>query len=881
VLLGIVACVVAFSCAKTSDALAAPGVPADPQTLYFEDFQNGAGVTELERYSSSTGASYSADSYWLNQSRCNGFVLSFADPYPGSSYCNTFAANWDTIRGMSNVLGLLNSPQNAATNRAVASYSSGGTDNATPFVPDAPLSPMVEFESTGQLRMPSAGRFVTFSVDAAALNCGNPPRLRFYLRDDAGTRIPASSSAINPCSDPRRRSATVAGRSYLYGSFPANGSVLLMGSSLGIVMVNESPHSNGNDHAFDNIRVLDVTPALDKSFSPAVVDAGQTSTLTFTITNTSELAAKAGWSFTDTLPAGLVVANPSGASTTCTNGIVTAAAGSGSIAVSGDLVADQVSCTVSVTVTSPMAGRYVNGPGNVTTTGLNAPADATVQFLAADLAIVKRALSARPVPGRDLTYEVTVSNLGPGLARDIRVSDSLPDGLSFVSASSGCVFASGMVRCTAASLAAGRSITFEVVTRVARSVTGRIVNTATVESATSDPDPSNNRWTESVPPGPEADLSVAKVPSVDSVAVGGQLFYTLVVRNDGPSDAQDVVVSDVAGGGLTLLSASASQGGSCSVTASRVVCRLGAVAVGGTAQVLVSARVDQAGELVNSATVDSPTPDPDPADDRDTRSVIGVPGPLPQPANLEVVKTANRRAVLGSGTITYTLRVSNTGPGAASGVQVIDTPSLPVRIRSVRSSVGRCTMTVPIRCDLGTLAAGASATIRVVAQPAAPGLLRNSASVTGDLPDPRTDDNIDGTTTKVQGLLKVTKVASSKTVRAGGTISYKIRVTNASTFALSSVRVCDDLPSGLVFASSTPKSKLVRGRRCWTTRALGANRSMTFTLKARVLRGTHGRKVNVATATAPNARGARSRAAAGTAVISVRRVAARGGGVTG
>jgi uncharacterized repeat protein (TIGR01451 family) len=500
----------------------------------------------------------------------------------------------------------------------------------------------------------------------------------------------------------------------------------------------------------------------------------------------------------------------------------------------------------------------------------------------ADLEIVKRALSDRLVPGRPLEYELIVTNHGPSTARDVRMSDPLPRGLSFVSASRGCTFASGTVTCNEASLAVGRSVTYRVLTRVAASVTANsIANTATVEGSTRDPDPGNNRDTERVPSGPEADLSITKIPSVDTVKVGGQLFYTLLIRNDGPSDAQRVVVNDTAGAGLTLLSAQSSQGGSCTVTATRVTCSLGTLAVGGTAQVLVSARADQVGTLTNTATVESPTEDPNRRNNRDERRVPSEPGPLPQPADLEIVKTANRRSILGSGKITYALRVRNLGPGTATDVQVVDTPSQPIRVRSVRPSVGRCTTSVPVRCALGTLASGASATIRIVAQPLAPGTLRNSASVTGNEPDPNPRNNIDGATVRVQGLLKLTKVVSAKTVRAGGTVTYKIKVTNASAFALRSVRVCDDLPSGLVFVSSTPKAKLVKGRHCWTVRALGAKKSKTFTMKVRVLRGAGGRKVNVATATAPNARGARSRAATGTAAIRVLPVAARGGGVTG
>ena len=498
----------------------------------------------------------------------------------------------------------------------------------------------------------------------------------------------------------------------------------------------------------------------------------------------------------------------------------------------------------------------------------------------ADLSIVKRATSDRLVPGKTLTYKLIVTNHGPSTARDIVVTDSLPRGLTFASASRGCTFRDGTVTCTADSLASGATLTFKVVTRVTSSVGDSVTNAATVRSSTRDPDPSNNRDDERVPPGPEADLAITKIPSSDTVTIGDQLFYTLLVRNDGPSDARDVVVTDDAGAGLTLLSGAPSQG-SCTVAATTVTCRLGTLAAGGTAQVLVSARADQAGELDNSATVRSPTDDPNPGNNRDTRRVTGGPPPSIPPADLAIVKTSNRRTVLGRGAITYTLRVTNNGPGVSDGVQVIDTPSLPVKVLSVRTSVGRCVKRVPIRCDLGTMAVGAKATVTVVARPMAPGTLRNSASVTGRAPDPRPGNNIDSTTTKVRGLLKVTKIASATRVRAGGTVRYRIAVTNASAFALRSVHVCDDLPPGLVFVSGHPAPKVSKGRYCWTIAKLGAERSKAFAITVRVLRGAGGRKVNTATATAPNARGARSKAATASAPIQVIAGRTRSGGVTG
>jgi len=68
-----------------------------------------------------------------------------------------------------------------------------------------------------------------------------------------------------------------------------------------------------------------------KSFSPNPVAVGVSSTLSFAVNNPNVIAVDA--SFTDTLPAGLVVAATPGVTNTC-GGTVTAVAGSGSVSFS-------------------------------------------------------------------------------------------------------------------------------------------------------------------------------------------------------------------------------------------------------------------------------------------------------------------------------------------------------------------------------------------------------------------------------------------------------------------------------------------------------------------------------------------------------------------
>jgi CSLREA domain-containing protein/uncharacterized repeat protein (TIGR01451 family) len=132
-------------------------------------------------------------------------------------------------------------------------------------------------------------------------------------------------------------------------------------------------------------------PTVSKSFTPPTIAPGGTSVLTITLSNSNSVPIT-GASFTDSYPANLVnTASPAGA-TTCAGGAVTAAAGGGSVALSGGTVPASGSCTVTVNVTSAMAGNYSNTipPGGVTTAnaGPNAdPAAATLAVAAAMAAV--------------------------------------------------------------------------------------------------------------------------------------------------------------------------------------------------------------------------------------------------------------------------------------------------------------------------------------------------------------------------------------------------------------------------------------------------------------------------------------------------------------
>jgi uncharacterized repeat protein (TIGR01451 family) len=115
----------------------------------------------------------------------------------------------------------------------------------------------------------------------------------------------------------------------------------------------------------------------------------------------------------------------------------------------------------------------------------------------ADVSITKAAIGGPSFPaGGNASYTLTAANAGPSSASNVTVTDTLPPGTTFVSAtpSQGSCSGTTTVTCSLGTLASGGSATIGLVLTTS-STPGTVSNTATVSATETDPNLANNSST--------------------------------------------------------------------------------------------------------------------------------------------------------------------------------------------------------------------------------------------------------------------------------------------------------------------------------------------------------------------------------------------------
>jgi len=361
------------------------------------------------------------------------------------------------------------------------------------------------------------------------------------------------------------------------------------------------------------------------------------------------------------------------------------------------------------------------------------PTNSSSHPAATDLAVSMTDSSDPVLTNSVFTYSLTISNLGSTTALNLHLEDTLPAGTTLASISAGswsCSAQAGVVSCSLPSLTPGSTSNLLIHVNAPASA-GGLQNTATVSSDLLETNSANNTAIEQTTVVvPTTDLSISVSDSADPVPLGLDFTYTIAVTNTGMVSATNVQVADTLPAGTAFVSASGA-GWNCSHNAGVVTCTRGTLAAGPASTIaLVVTAPSSPGTISNTATVSSDTPDSNNANDSATQdTTIIVPT-----ADLGVSISARDTLTLGS-KLTYTITVSNTGGFTATNVELTDTPPAGAALISSNSSQGSCAGSNPVTCNIGSLNALASATVTIVVQPAAEGVVQNAASVTSDLLD--------------------------------------------------------------------------------------------------------------------------------------------------
>ena len=385
--------------------------------------------------------------------------------------------------------------------------------------------------------------------------------------------------------------------------------------------------------------------ALTKADAPDPVVAGTNLTWTMTVTNNGPSTA-ANVVLKDFLPAQVTDVSVTSIGNTCNIGVPgdplqPLICNMGSIA-NGDF--ESATVVAKVNPGTPNGATLFNQASVSSDTpdpdnSNNSKSESTTVSAQADLLVSKTDSPDPVLAGNTLKYEVTITNGGPSNAVSVGLTDTLPptSQVTFVSATivapaaGSCVYnpLPNTVTCSFnGSLAVGPSWKVLIEVTVAPSVPGGTVlnNTATASSSTADPVPGNNtNVAQSTTVNTQADLRVTKDGNFQTSGPAADIVYHITVTNLGSSDALSVAIDD------TLPSTAkkfvfvfvSDPACSYSLATHHVTCAFGTLAAGASRSVDITMNPKgNLGNITNTVTVTSTTPDPNAANNTATKTML-------------------------------------------------------------------------------------------------------------------------------------------------------------------------------------------------------------------------------------------------------------------
>lgn len=508
----------------------------------------------------------------------------------------------------------------------------------------------------------------------------------------------------------------------------------------------------------------------------------------------------------------------------------------------------------------------------------------------ANLSITKTDSSNTYTPGTSIGYTIVVTNNGPDNAEGFRIRDTVPSSVTGLTmscspgsgATCGVDASSGnTVLFRRSALRVGSQITITVSGLIDSGATGNLSNSARIiipsDAPFNDPDKSNNSVTDTDTRLAVSDLAITKSDGSDTYSANNSITYTIVVTNSGPSDALGVRVVDnippqFASWTWTCTMTNASgcdgvNGSTTNFTDNGLNIQVGGnIEYTVTASLPASATTNTA-SISNTASVLLPgSPsfiDPNLSDNTYTDTDIPY-------IDLQITKEDDGGAFAPNGTVEYTVTVTNNSTFDLTGITVSD--PMPAQFTAWEWCVS-APCPAPINTDFTDtidLPAGGSLVYNVTATVSGnPGVgnITNTATVSAPtgIVDVDPTNNSATETTPPYIDLQITKIdaTGANTYRTGGSITYKVTVTNNSALNLTGITVTDEMPALISSWSwvctpdaGPPAASCATGTNTTnindTTVNLPVGRSVTYTINANVSNTASGDLTNSASVSLPS-----------------------------
>ncbi|MCX6674118.1 MAG: hypothetical protein NTY37_10120, partial [Methanothrix sp.] len=422
-----------------------------------------------------------------------------------------------------------------------------------------------------------------------------------------------------------------------------------------------------------------------------------------------------------------------------------------------------------------------------------------VEALEPRIEVTKTANLTSGSPCTNVAFTLTVKNTGKTKLTSVFVSDTLPEGMSYVSSEGGVNNGRYINWSDIGSLDVDASKPLQIVAHIDGPVSGiqTLTNRVDVEGK---PEHGGNVTANATADvqAQEAEISVTKKATPTFGSKGTLVNFTMIVTNNGDAPLLHVYVEDLLPAGLTYDSSSS---GSSQSGKNVYWPDIGGLDVSDTKQLWIKATIDGTlyDNLTNKVDVEGK---PEHGGNVTANATADVQA---QEAEISVTKIA--KPTFGSkGTlINFTMNVTNNGDSPLLHVYVEDL--LPAGLTYDSSSpVSTHSGQNVYWSDIGPMASSEKKTlwIKATIDGSVYGTLTNQVDVEGQ---PEYGDNVtDSATATVEAgkaEILVTKIANPTFGSVGTLVNFTLDVTNSGDSLLSHVFVRDLLPDGLVYDSSS------------------------------------------------------------------------------